>query len=157
VKVSAAVRSRAPLGGGLSRNAVIGKVHRLGLAARPERGHGETIPKPAKRSCDRVVKVKAVAKLNIFKAPHPEPVKLEDGSLIGTADLKDRHCRWPHGDVGASDFHYCGGDKVGGSSWCEFHQVRASEKSQPRSPEAGSLGRSVQGNKAERQFAKMFG
>jgi hypothetical protein len=104
-----------------------------------------------------VVKVPAVAKLKIARRPIPSRCCWKTAACIGTADLKDRHCRWPHGDVGASDFHYCGGPKVGGSSWCEFHQVRASEKSQPRSPEAGSLGRSVLWQQGQRQFARMFG
>lgn len=97
--------------------------------------------------------------IGIARAAHPEPVRLESGAPIGTADLKDNHCRWPHGDVGAADFHYCGHAKVAHSSWCEFHQVRVSEKSQPPSPEAGSLGRDKQalGQKANAMLARMFG
>jgi hypothetical protein len=39
-------------------------------------------------------------------------VKLSSVSMI---DLQDHHCRWPEGD------RFCGNDKHGRSSYCEYH------------------------------------
>lgn len=146
------------LGGGHSRNAVIGKVHRLGLAGRSDskgvRTHSypRERAKPDKPSVARDSLVMREARAKILSAPQPDAMRLEDGRMIGTADLRDSHCRWPHGDPGAPGFHYCGHNKAIGSSWCEFHKVRAAEKGHAPSPEAGALGR-----KAESAFSKIFG
>jgi GcrA cell cycle regulator len=55
--------------GGVSRNAVIGKAHRLGLQSRPSpvKGEGETTPKPAPRKVAPAPTPKPIA------APAPEP------------------------------------------------------------------------------------
>ncbi len=34
-------------------------------------------------------------------------------------------CRWPHGEPGADDFHFCNADRVRGRSYCQEHMERA--------------------------------
>ena len=146
--------------GAASPAAVIGKVHRLKLPPRPARGHAKQVVKPPPRTiADRVVQLypKTTA-LPVVKRPHPEAMRLEGGALIDTADLRDFHCRWPHGDVGHPGFHYCGHRPKAGSPYCEAHTLRASargqreEQSPEQREEAAGLGR-----QAERQFARMWG
>jgi len=81
---------------GISKNAVVGKVHRLELNARPS---------PIKKETP----VKVVKK----KAPKQENVSL--------LDLKLNSCRWPIGDPKDSDFHFCGKDTVTGKPYCSEH------------------------------------
>lgn len=80
---------------GISKNAVVGKVHRLDLEARPS---------PIKKKVKKVVK--------------PEPVKEKQTSLM---DLKLNSCRWPIGDPEDEDFHFCGAEASTGKPYCPEH------------------------------------
>lgn len=81
---------------GISKNAVVGKVHRLELNSRPSPIKKEVIVK--------VVKQKVV--------------KTDKMSLL---DLKLNSCRWPIGDPKDADFHFCGKDTVTGKPYCNEH------------------------------------
>ena len=85
---------------GLSKNSIIGKVHRLNL---------ETRPSPIKKA----VSVKKVKKT---------PQKPE---RIGIMDLKINTCRWPIGDPTDEDFHFCGKNTVMGKPYCAEHCAMA--------------------------------
>jgi len=104
--------------GGVTRNAVIGKVHRLGLAGRAG---------PARAERPRSVSHKSVVRL---ASPEPEiieqdPVTLEDGSYATVLTINDRMCRWPIGDPAESAFHFCGRKPKLGSPYCEAHARKA--------------------------------
>ena len=104
--------------GGVTRNAVIGKVHRLGLAGRAG---------PARAERPRNVSHKSVVRL---AAPEPEiveqePVTLEDGSFATVLTINDRMCRWPIGDPAETAFHFCGRKPKLGSPYCEAHARKA--------------------------------
>jgi GcrA cell cycle regulator len=125
--------------GEVTRNAVIGKVHRLGLAGRATtsrmrssrprnrvshlplrptrmqyRTHGNVALKPVLAPVERP----AVA-LSIVPSVIPEdmPAPLR----VPLLDLKKNMCRWPIGDPQDEDFHFCGHAKVAGISYCEHH------------------------------------
>ncbi len=61
--------------------------------------------------------------------------------------LVECSCRWPIGDPQASDFHFCGKNKVPGLPYCEFHARRAFQPPQARRREREvvepAIGRSV--------------
>jgi GcrA cell cycle regulator len=117
------------LGGGLTRNAVIGKAHRLKLSNRVspiqqnnKKPAGTTAPAPV-----------AVAKIVEEKKPAPKraapvPVKKSTGG-VAMVNLKDRMCRWPHGDPKDADFHFCGDDSVAGLPYCDDHAKAAYQTS----------------------------
>ncbi|MBQ4472179.1 MAG: global cell cycle regulator GcrA-like protein [Alphaproteobacteria bacterium] len=84
---------------GLSKNSVIGKVHRLNLEQRPS---------PIKKTT-AVKKVKAVKKVE----------------RIGIMELKLNTCRWPIGDPTDDDFHFCGATTVAGKPYCAEHCAMA--------------------------------
>jgi len=43
-------------------------------------------------------------------------------------ELKECDCRWPVGEVGTSDFFFCGAVKRAASSYCETHYIRSTGK-----------------------------
>ena len=67
-----------------------------------------------------------------------QPKKAPEGG-VQLQDLKDRMCKWPHGDPQESDFHFCGGPSVPGLPYCEEHVKAAyqtNKKSKILNPEA---------------------
>ena len=112
--------------GGVTRNAVIGKVHRLGLAGRatPNR-----IDRPRLPSAPRLHQRSREPELPVVEE---EPIKLEDGSFVGVMAINDRMCRWPIGDPSAEEFHFCGRNPKTGSPYCEAHARKAYQPQQIR-------------------------
>ena len=106
------------LGGGVSRNAVISKVHRLGLPTREGIPRG---PRPGAFSRARVSRVRIPDAPVIAEAP----IRLDDGGLVTPLTLGDRMCRWPIGDPTEHEFHFCGHKPRNGSPYCEAHARQA--------------------------------
>ncbi len=129
--------------GGVTRNAVIGKVHRLGLAGRasPSRSERPRLPMAPKAPSVR-------NHLPAVPVVEEDPLTLEDGSHATVLTISDRMCRWPIGDPAASEFHFCGRSPKAGSPYCEAHarkayqpqQTRRERKGQPRAGWRGSCG-----------------
>lgn len=106
---------------GMTRNAVIGKVHRMGLhrrqrklpliVAKPARGIGGL--KLARIRAAKPRKAKILAAITDL-APEivPNPVNFEQ--------LAAHHCRWPVDGAGWAML-YCGGDAVDGLPYCGRH------------------------------------
>jgi GcrA cell cycle regulator len=104
--------------GGVSRNAVIGKVHRLGLAGRA----GPTrVERPRTASHKQSVRVAAPEPVVVEEAP----IVLDDGNFATMLTINDRMCRWPVGDPSENDFHFCGRKPKDGSPYCEAHARKA--------------------------------
>ncbi len=119
--------------GGVTRNAVIGKVHRLGLAgraspSRSERPRLPVVPKVSMRS-------------HIPPAPivEEDPLVLEDGSHATVLTINDRMCRWPIGDPAENEFHFCGRKPKTGSPYCEAHARKAYQPQQQRRNDKGRM------------------
>lgn len=133
--------------GGVTRNAVIGKVHRLGLSGRATTSRMKSHrPRPraaaaaaAKRMAKtRFGQVGNPAVRGLFH-PDAEPfVPAIEELVIPMAERKsiqtlaECHCRWPIGDPQMADFHFCGKTKVTGLPYCEFHARRAFQPPQAR-------------------------
>ena len=101
------------LGTGFTRNAVIGKAHRLKLSSRVS-----PISAPAPK-----VKPANTQKSAIVPRPRPvmaAPVKI-DVKGIKMIDLKERMCRWPLGDPKDPEFNFCGCNTVPGMPYCVDH------------------------------------
>ncbi len=107
--------------GSVTRNAVLGKLHRLGLLA----GSGETRPARPRSTAPRC-RVARPSKIALpVPVAEPDPFTFTDGSFATVATVSDRMCRWPIGDPKAGDFHFCGHAPRAGSCYCEAHTQRA--------------------------------
>lgn len=119
------------LGGGATRNAVIGKVSRLGLPGRkvtvrrPANDRWNTEDRRMERG-DKPFKqaIKAV-KPNWRAEPLPDAPATDIATITSILDLEDDHCRWPIGDPKQHGFGYCGCKKVEGLPYCNAHARRA--------------------------------
>ena len=131
--------------GGVTRNAVIGKVHRLGLAGRATSSRSSA-PRPRRTHVPRAnrapslmfgtrgntaLKPQYEAKQDAEPAPLVELViPLNERASIMT--LKESMCRWPIGDPAEPEFHFCGRKKCGTLPYCEHHARMAYQPVQAR-------------------------
>ncbi|WP_420349189.1 GcrA family cell cycle regulator [Pelagibius sp.] len=116
---------------GVSKNSVVGKAHRMKLAARPspiKRGGSATsrraavpaAPKPAVRVATQPKIERPVS------APAPAPAEVRRQAPIARrTGGKGPNCLWPIGDPGDADFHFCGAPAVPGKPYCAEHCARA--------------------------------
>ena len=124
--------------GGVTRNAVIGKVHRLGLSGRvlkPVEDATAARRKPAQEveieTAIAVVEVEAPEPLAILShrpapdfpvpAAKPEPVALAASQRVTIMDLRESMCRWPIGDPTTPEFGFCGARSITGLPYCTHH------------------------------------
>jgi GcrA cell cycle regulator len=120
--------------GGITRNAVIGKVHRLGLSGRAKTP-SSSVPRPRKpRAQGHMVRVSrptmrgntALAPLHGYELDlEPEPELIENIIPIGQRctllELNEDKCRWPIGDPGSTEFFFCGGKPIDSLPYCSYH------------------------------------
>ena len=108
--------------GGITRNAVIGKAHRLNLAARAASKKTDGIKKQSannqikqERNISRKSRFKSLLLDKNFEAENPK--KLEE--------LDDKNCRWPIGHPDEENFYFCGRTPIEGFSYCKLHVLYA--------------------------------
>lgn len=144
--------------GGVSRNAVIGKVHRLGLSGRATttrmKSHRPR-PRMAQTSAKRPQKARFAQVGNpavrALYQPDAEPFVPSQEELVipvkerkSIQTLTECSCRWPIGDPQHAEFHFCGKTKVAGLPYCEFHARRAFQPPQVRRRDTTSVPASIE-------------
>ena len=109
--------------GGISRNAVIGKAHRLNLSSKIKTRNtslgqnldGNSVENNSKQKQGRKSKFKS---LLIEKDFEPEnPKKLEE--------LDESSCKWPVGHPEEESFYFCGRSSLKDFSYCKLHLLYA--------------------------------
>lgn len=137
--------------GSVTRNAVIGKVHRLGLSGRATTSRMKT-----HRPRARLANAKRLAKPRFAQAGNPavralysmdaetyvqpvEEIEIPLAERKSIQTLTECSCRWPIGDPQMSDFHFCGRNKVLGLPYCEVHARRAFQPAAPRRRERNEV------------------
>jgi GcrA cell cycle regulator len=118
--------------GGITRNAVIGKVHRLGLSGRAK-SPSTSAPRPRKARAHTHTHLMRVSRPSIrgnTALAHaydlePEPELVDNVIPLGQRrtilELTEETCRWPIGDPGSTDFFFCGGQTGTGLPYCTYH------------------------------------
>ncbi|MBQ4084143.1 MAG: global cell cycle regulator GcrA-like protein [Alphaproteobacteria bacterium] len=111
---------------GVSKNAIVGKVHRLALESRPS----PILPAPKVEKVKKKVKRKRTPKK---EKTENEGVAVETSSEkkktsspkkrkgVALTDLTPTSCRWPEGDPKDPDFSFCGKEVVPGKIYCAEH------------------------------------
>jgi GcrA cell cycle regulator len=124
--------------GGVTRNAVIGKVHRLGLSgrgktnptpqARPRKPASTSAPRPAAGAAPAAPAARQPAPIApaFQQASYPveqtpEVVDLPESQRVTIMELRESMCRWPIGDPTNADFRFCGARCIPGLPYCTHH------------------------------------
>jgi GcrA cell cycle regulator len=117
--------------GGLTRNAVIGKAHRLKLSGRPSpiqrddagtpKATGMVRAKPAKKVMLRALPTLPQPPMQMSAVPAVKRTTESLKSAVSPLKTTERQCRWPHGDPRSRDFKFCGCQAVEGLPYCMDH------------------------------------
>lgn len=133
--------------GGVSRNAVIGKVHRLNLPGRAKAGGSTAAARTTKRPAPAAPRaatypqrtatttrtvtrpaggnmVKEEIEVDIFEEVRVAPSKnvvVPISRRLALTELTERTCKWPIGDPMTDDFHFCGCETSDTSPYCTYH------------------------------------
>ena len=125
---------------GVTRNAVIGKMNRLGLS-RPKHASAYAIATPPEqRGAAGPARARAArtwragrARLDIFVQhdmltaafPQPQPraedIPIHNGCGCSLLELSQGRCRWPIDTPGSADVRFCGNEPVKGLPYCPGH------------------------------------
>ncbi|HEY1427509.1 MAG TPA: GcrA family cell cycle regulator [Caulobacteraceae bacterium] len=110
--------------GGVTRNAVIGKVHRLGLSGRAAPSHPSRTTFKAPRPPRPISMAPRPRSLEPRAHHAPAPRTTPYVELPGTATvltLGAHMCKWPIGDPASSDFTFCGRRASDEGPYCVDH------------------------------------
>lgn len=123
--------------GGVTRNAVIGKVHRLGLSGRATPSKpARTVfkaPRPARPISAGPSAPRRIAEPLAMAPQQPTPVRYVD-EAPGTATvltLGAHMCKWPIGDPSQDNFTFCG-RRSGEGPYCQEHSQVAYQPAQTK-------------------------
>ena len=109
--------------GGISRNAVIGKAHRLNLSAKiktrtatsNENFENAAIDKNIKSKKGRRSKFKSLIIEKDFEPENPKTLE----------ELDENSCKWPIGHPDEKNFYFCGRKPVDAFPYCKLHILYA--------------------------------
>lgn len=108
--------------GEVTRNAVIGKVHRLGI-----QGRAATRRQPRRTMPRRNRIGRAVIRKPAFVRPSPVPPPglppAPAALMLSIAQLTEATCHWPIGDPRQPGFGFCGARRTGRQPYCGHHQA----------------------------------
>jgi GcrA cell cycle regulator len=125
---------------GVTRNAVIGKIHRLGLSpVRPPGAMARSCPPRARdpRAASPRRRLRLLWSDGGAVTPEVEgaPAAVESAEPCSLLDLAQGKCRWPVSDTvggGTADFVFCGNAVIEGLSYCAGHARMAYRQSTRR-------------------------
>jgi GcrA cell cycle regulator len=109
--------------GGISRNAVIGKAHRLNLSAKiktrtatsNEKFNNSLDEKNIKSRRGRKSKFKSLIIEKDFEPENPKQLE----------ELDENSCKWPIGHPNEDNFYFCGRKSLKDFSYCKLHLLYA--------------------------------
>jgi len=132
---------------GVSKNAVVGKAHRLNLPPRPSPIRREatprtTTPRPARTAAPRPAPAPRPAALMAprppaMAAPRPPQTAVVRPFPSGAPRaFGTRACCWPLGEPGTAEFRFCGCEAIPGKPYCPDHAALAYVKPRDRREDA---------------------
>lgn len=117
--------------GGVTRNAVIGRVHRLGLSGRVKKAPASSTPRTYRPRARAYISRADIHAERITRrlSSASEPTVIDDEIPIWQRktifELEAGDCRWIVGESSSPDHFYCAGEAIEGSSYCWPHHCRA--------------------------------
>lgn len=149
---------------GISKNAVVGKAHRLDLLARPSPIRRDFVPRPPKvprtpkaarlPTPSEMTRAAPARPREMFGPPEPADLQAERLALetelreerrvvggtptrgLPALRLRLRDCQWPIGEPGTSGFRFCGGNPDAQKPYCTEHAAIAYVKPRDRREDA---------------------
>jgi GcrA cell cycle regulator len=144
----------AVLGDGITRNAVIGKVHRLKLTGRAKptsaaprvRSTPRAAPRrpgfsssaraalasmrprsigPAPMLGATALKITEEFEIEAYQLPQVQELEIPVEERLSLLQLNEHTCKWPIGDPLTPEFYFCGRAHDEGRPYCDFHSRRA--------------------------------
>ena len=128
--------------GAVTRNAVIGKVHRLGLSGRakapmtqsqrpkkpatrqPQTTQAPRAHSPLQIAGNTAIKIDTLPAIKPQIDLRPKIYSLSEPPLVenaGILELSEQTCKWPVGDPGDNSFHFCARRSDSGIPYCAYH------------------------------------
>lgn len=146
--------------GGVTRNAVIGKVHRLKLSGRAKTTSSPNRAKKVSSTAEEVQRTRTTAAATVqlrvrpmvmgnnalktemlldgateqrFQTPsEPNILVMPTSRRLSLVQLSEKTCRWPVGDPMSADFNFCGNECREASPYCSFHSKLAFQPASER-------------------------
>jgi GcrA cell cycle regulator len=116
---------------GVTRNAVIGKLNRLGLSRPKDVLTREPERKRAPWRPRTFTQHQILMAMGPEPPPRAEEISIHNGRGCSLLELGRGMCRWPISEPGAEDFCFCGNKPVEGLPYCVGH-ARIAYKSAAR-------------------------
>jgi GcrA cell cycle regulator len=136
--------------GNVTRNAVIGKVHRLGLSGRAKSPSSAAPRQRKARPAQHMMRVsRPVSRGNTALAHafevemEPDPIAYDNvvpmSQRLSLLELNEATCHWPIGDPSSAEFFFCGGKALSSLPYCAHHsriayQPASDRRRQPPKP-----------------------
>jgi GcrA cell cycle regulator len=127
---------------GISKNAVVGKAHRLNLPARPSPIRREAMGAEPRQQVARPVRPAGVAPrttlppspvvATVAPVAAPPPPVVRPFPRLSTA----KSCCWPIGEPGQAGFRFCTSEAIVGKPYCPEHAAVAYVKARDRREDA---------------------
>ncbi len=133
---------------GVTKNAIVGKAHRLDLPARPspirKQEAGVAPSSAASRRRPSVREATAPARRPAVQAPPPPARTVAAAPVPAPAPSAVRHfprasfrsCCWPIGEPGTRDFRFCAAEADPGRPYCADHSAIAYVRARDRRSDA---------------------
>ena len=110
--------------GGISRNAVIGKAHRLNLSAKIKTRAATSSQNFDNSSTEKNIRSTRRGRKNKFKSLIIEK-DFEPENPKQLEELDENSCKWPIGHPDEKSFYFCGRSSLKDFSYCKLHLLYA--------------------------------
>jgi GcrA cell cycle regulator len=127
---------------GISKNAVVGKAHRLNLTARPSPIRRDGGERAERKRLPRRVHGPTLPALQAALAPMPQeppraaererPVPVLRAVYLPRHGARSTPCCWPIGEPGTKTFRFCDVGAIPGKPYCDEHAALAYVKVRDR-------------------------